>query len=99
MARHILPGLGRVPIRRHNELAPVLQDRPWDNLWSELVDDAIAAGEVAPTGSRAVRGVIAAAVYGLSQLASESTPHQHAENIRGFQDTLRDQLLTTERDA
>jgi AcrR family transcriptional regulator len=79
--------------RRHPELAEVKADQQWNLLTREIVAHGVSTGELAEEDAYAVRGLLAAMVNGLSQMAAQVSVQAHRQFINGYQRLFQGTLV------
>ena len=82
---------------RNPELADVLKDQHWREIFHDLADLGKKTGELDPKKDREFRAVLSLINFGVSHHASESSMSAHEECIRGLIDLLRGDLLKSPR--
>ena len=78
---------------RNPELAEVLKDQYWRDIFHELAELGKKTGELDPKKDRELRAVLSLVNFGVSHHASESSMAAHEECIKGLIDLFRGNLL------
>jgi AcrR family transcriptional regulator len=85
--------VAREEARRHEELAEIARDDLFTGLFSEIVNEAVHAGEISPRDARGVRGALAVVALGLASLGSDVTISAHRTATDGCKRLVAGTLL------